>query len=194
MSPTNLNILFAVLSVALYIGYIDPMTSSGPGYVWTPERSISQLKTSNIEYGGALAQLDLIEKEIAKVDTSYRTINPEDKKKIGIMLADSVDQVKVRNEIVSMAAKKGIALTSLNVEEDKNFSSSQYGSYKVSFGMKVRYPTFKQFMENYEKSMRFFVLDGLTIARQDNAEDSSVKIEDEEALIIAVTSRVYYLK
>lgn len=194
MTPTNINILLAILPVALYIGYINPMTSEGPGYVWTPNQSIVQLKASDKQYSGALAQLELVEKEIAKVDINYKTVNPEDKKKIGIMLADSVDQIKLRNEIVSLAAKKGVALSGLTVEAEGISSVPLVEAYKVNFSMRVRYPVFKEFIETYEKNMRFFTLNALTIARQDKDLDSSVKIDDIEALDITVSSYVYFLK
>jgi hypothetical protein len=42
--------------------------------------------------------------------------------------------------------------------------------------------------------MRFFVLDNLSMTRQDNSETAVVKIEDEDLLSASVTSRVYYLK
>ena len=50
-------------------------------------------------------------------------------------------------------------------------------------------------MENYEKNMRFFILESASIERQEKKEgDPNAVIIDDEALNISVTSRVYYMK
>lgn len=186
MSPKLFNILLILIPVSLYFGYIDPFYNGVQGLVWTPERSLNVLKLQNVQHVNALAQIDLIQRESELLQKNYKAIDPAVIEKINNLLPDSIDPVKLRNDVTSIAAEYGIALTGLTV-------TSGVGFYKVSFNLKSKYLPFKSFMEKYEKSTRMFVLSSLSIDRPDVSTSNENK-EDPDNLTIRVTSTVYYKK
>ncbi len=191
MSPKLFNILLIIVPAVLYFGYLDPMYNGTPGFVWTPGRSLSALKSENVQYINSINQIDLIKSEADKLNKNYQAIDPELIKKVNNLLPPSIDPIKLRNDIVSIAAKSGVAVTALTVLPD-----SKDQAYRVAFTIRARYSLFKKFMENYEKSTRMFILTDLkinrpeaaTMSERDNLEDNADK------LTIMIISKVYYKK
>ena len=192
MSPKLFNFLLIILPVVIYLGYLKPAYTGEAGLVWTPTNSIVSLQSQKVQYEDSLNGIDLIEKEVMALSSDYTAVNPLEKDKIEIMLPDSIDQIKLRNEIILIAANSNIALQNLQVEKDLR-GDRGLGFYSVSFDMKARYPVFKKFMEKYEKSMRFYILEKASIERQVKDEASQTPIDDEDALLINVASRVYFM-
>lgn len=190
MSPKLFNILLVITPAVLYYGYIQPMYNGTPGFVWTPEKSLSVLKNENVQYVNAINQLPIIDKEAKEINAAYKAINPALLQQVKVLLPNEIDPVKLRNDVVSIASQSGIPISNLSVILD---SSGQ--AYKVSFRTRTRYSLFKNFMKNYEKSTRLFVLTDLSIARA-SATDAAKNSEEDlsDKLDIMVTSRVYFKK
>lgn len=194
MSPKLFNFLLVILPVVIYFGYLNPAYTGTEGLVWTPTNSILALQSQNVQYANTLSQVSLIEQGALDFNKDYNGISQEKRDKMEIMLADDVDQIKLRNEIILIAAKSNIAIQTLKVEKDTK-GDKNLNFYTVSFSVKSRYPAFKKFMENYERNMRFFILESASIERQEKNElDPNAIIIDDEALNISITSRVYYMK
>lgn len=194
MSPKLFNSLLVILPVVLYLGYLNPAYTGVEGLVWTPTNSILSLQAQNVQYANTLNQIALIEQGALDFNKDYNGISEEKKDKMEIMLSDDVDQIKLRNEIILIAAKSNIAIQTLKVEKDIK-GDKGLNFYTVTFSVKSRYPAFKKFMENYEKNMRFFILESASIERQEKKEgDPDAIIIDDEALNISISSRVYYMK
>jgi hypothetical protein len=200
MSPKLLNILLVLTPTVLYFAYINPMYTGEPGLVFTPEKSIPVLKSESVLRTNALNQFALIESEVNKISKDYKSIDDETKAKVTMLLPDTLDSIKLRNEVVSIANNAGIALTGLKVTNSvKGFQSKEVGSYAVDFSAKGHYSTLKRLMETYEKSMRLFVLDSVIIQRakkKDKDVDPSLADSgiDDETLTMIISYRVYYLK
>jgi hypothetical protein len=196
MSPKLLNILLVLIPVALYFAYIDPMYSGQPGLIWTPDDSIVSLQSKNKQYDNALQQVPLVISEIEKLNKDYLAISDEARAKALMLLPDRIDPVKLRNEVTSIGNKSNIAITGLSVAVDGRDDYKELGSYAVSFSVKSRYPAFKKFLENYEKSMRLFIPESIIIQKTDKKQDGAPldSTEDLDALNIRIVSRVYYIK
>lgn len=199
MSPKLLNLLFALLPVSLYYGYIEPVYTGNQGLVWTPQTSILVLKAQNEQYKSAADQAALVTTEIDKVNKTYLDLNADIKNKIIMMLPDSIDQFKLRNEVTSIANKKGIAISNLKVTEAVRIKNpSVIGGYKISFNMKGNYATIKSLLEEYEKSTRFFVIESLSITHHVKKDGNGIEIADsavtEDMLDGEIVFNVYYLK
>lgn len=194
MSPKLLNILLILIPVVIYFGYIDPFYTGQPGIIWTPETSISGLQAKNVQYFDALHQVELVKSGMEKLSKDYLAIDEVSKEKAIMLLPDSINDVKLRNEVVAVAAKAGIAISGLKVDKNTTqlFSKDLEG-YSVSFTMKANYSTFKKFMEMYEKSMRLFILDSVKITKTERKE-GEITEEEPDMLNISVRSLVYYLK
>ena len=189
MSPRLLNILLILLPIVLYYGYINPAYTGEPGLIWTPEISIQDLQLQNVQYQDTINQVSFIDQQVKSTNSDYQKIDPDLKKKVETMLPDTIDPIKLRNEIITIAANSNIALTNLSVDKDTKGGNF----YLVTFDLKARYPAFKKFMENYEKNQRLFILESANISRQEkNLDDPTVVIDDSEALNVHMQSRVYY--
>lgn len=193
MSPKLLNILLILTPLVLYFGYIDPMYTGQPGIVWTPEASIGTLQIKNIQYESTFGKLVSIEDGIKKVSKSYNDVDINLRSKAELMLPDSVDTIKLRNEVIMIGNKVGVALQSVKVDVDQKQNSKALGAYVVGFSLKSNYSTFKSFMELYEKNMRFYVLDSVTIKHHEKKDEADTE-DDKDMLSVTILSKVYVLK
>ena len=79
---------------------------------------------------------------------------------------------------------------------DQKSVNKNVSAYGVSFSLNAKYSDFKRLMQDFEKNMRFFTVESITIKRPD-ASESPVQgqgVFDKEALKIGLTFRVHYLK
>ncbi len=183
-----------ITPVVLYLGYIKPVHSGLPGVVFTPEASIVTLRDRNTQYKDTLSKIISVEENINRTEKQYKEIDGDLRKKIETMLPPSIDPIKLRNEIITIGNKNGVAVTNVGVVLNQRNQNKDLGSYLVTFNLISRYPAFKSFIEAYEKNLRFYVHDSVTIKRQEEKSGDVDKIEDPEALSISVTSKVYYFK
>lgn len=191
MSPKLLNILLIALPAVLFYGYLMPYYTGEGGLVWTPEKSIKTLQVENVLFANTLKQTGIIKDAAEKFEKDYNSFDADTKQKISTMLPDTIDPVKLRNEVINIAAKTGVAISGLKVEKDPK-GEGGLNFYKVTFGVKTRYPTFKTLVESYERNKRFFLLDMATISRP-KSDDEEKEIQ-EDVLDSTVTFRVYYMK
>lgn len=198
MSPKLLNILLILTPVILYFGYIDPFYNGTPGLIWTPDKSIFVLQADNQQQIASLDKVDTFASDVKRVYKSYTEIDPDTKLKVETMLPDQIDPIGLQNEVEAIASKKGIALGSIAVKSNaESRNNITLGAYSVIFDMKAHYSVFKDFMDVYEKNMRYYVLDSVRIKRPDKkktGDSTKVDQEDDSLLLISVVSKVYYLK
>ncbi len=193
MSPKLLNLLLVILPFVLYYGYIDPMYNGTPGLAWTFENTIPVLKAKNVQYENSIGQIDLIQRSADNLNKDYKAIDPKVIEKLNTLLPSSVDPIKLRNDVVSIAAKSGVAITNLVVELDPR----DQNVYKINFNIKARYSLFKMFMADYEKSTRMFVLTGMRISRIEASGVNDKDVQNDisaDKLNISVSSKVYFKK
>lgn len=198
MSPKLLNILLILVPTVLYFGYIDPLYSGNSGFLYSPEKNITALRNENIQVADNLIQANLVNDAITKMIKDYKSVDPAIMNKASLLLPDSIDDIRLRSEVLTIANKMGVGLTGLKVETitDSSMSADLVG-YKVSFSITSQYETFKKMMTSFEKNMRFYIVDNVAIARQEKKkEDSSLLTDSEDAmaLSILVSFRVFYLK
>jgi hypothetical protein len=197
MSPKLLNILLIILPVSLYFGYIDPAYTGAPGLIWTPEASIVALQSQKVQHENALDQINLVESEVNKTYKDYLSLDKEIKEKVEIMLPDSIDQFKLRNEVTSIANKTGVAIGGLKVTEMSRFKNPNVGGYKISFSVKCNYAALKNLTESYETNKRFFTIDTIGISHYVKKDENGQIImgsENEDMLDSVISYNVYYLR
>lgn len=196
MSPKLLNIFLILIPVVLYYGFFDPMYTGNPGFVWTPQASISSLQSENIQYINALNLISDVERQTKTVNTDYTSVASTTIDKAKIMLPDSIDPLKLRAEATSIANKSGVDVEIKDVIVDTKNTSKVTGSYIITLSMKARYPLLKKLVQEFEKSKRFYTVDSLSIKRVDpmGLSDLQLLSFDKDALTIMLNYKVYYLK
>ncbi len=183
MSPKLLNTLLIVLSGTLYYLLINPLwTGSGP--VWSPANGVADLRIKNAQYKDTVAQAGGLFNKGKELRTQYEAINDVTKKKMTQMVPSVIDPVRLLSEVENIANKAGVALTGVVYSEGVSPDSLR-GSYDISFIVKTTYPKFKEFMRNYETSLRLFTLQSVTFT-------ASEKVDD--LINFQVKLRTYYLK
>jgi hypothetical protein len=174
------------------------MYNGGQGLVWTPEASVAVLKAKNAQYTDALNAITELDTNMKNLNKDYLSVDDALKSKVSIMLPSEIDPIKLRNEIISIGDKNGVAVTGLGVMANCFGSDfKELGCYRISFNLHSHYSNFKTLIEAMEKSMRLFMVDSVTIRRQDKKESSSkdpLSDNDPEMLDFAVSFRTYYLK
>ena len=196
MSPKLLNILLILIPVVLYYAYLDPMYSGSPGLIWTPEKSISILQATNVQYENTAKQVDLIKESVSRINKDYTAIPQDVIDRASILLPDSIDKINLRKEVVAIADKAGVALNGVTVTDDPKNQSTVVGAYLVNFTVKVRYPIFKALMESYERSTRVFMIETVSIKKLEakELEKEASLIDNQDKLNCIVSFRVTYLK
>lgn len=192
MSPKILTILFLITPFVLYTAVINPFIT-GVGTVWSPESSIESLQVANAEYSAAISNTEAIKAKFKEVHDDYLKIDPEVLKKNKVMLPTDISEANLRNEVIAIASKEGIALNGLEVKKDsRGFRIAEY--YLVNFNLNAKYPAFKKLLTEYEKSTRFYHIDLLSISRPAEVQGVEKSISEKDILSIQVRFRVHYLK
>lgn len=182
MSKGLLKLLLLSATVATYLLVIKPLYS-GVGSVFVPEQSIKSLQLLNQQYDGTLAKADELVNQAQELRKQYEKISAEDKAKMEIMVPSSIDKVRLLSEVQGIADQSGFALTNLTFGEGVGMSTNR-GVATISFSVKTTYPRFKEFMNNFEKSLRLFSIDSVSF----NAP------EDGDLTNYQVKLQTYYLK
>lgn len=195
MSPKIFTLLLILVPTFLYYGFYRPLYDGVPGLVWTPEHSLIALQSENASLQNALDQIATVETGAKKLNEEYLTISPEAKEKAMIMLPEDIDKIKLAHEIKTIADQTGVSVGTVSILQDSKPAGKNLGSYSATISLKARYPLFLKLMQNYEKNMRFFVIESMTIKHPENGEgDTGNGLFDKEVLAIGLTFKVYYLK
>lgn len=162
MSKNLLSLLLAVASFAVYYLLINPLYT-GAGSVWQPEYSVESLQSLNKEYDVTLEQVNGLKAQANTLRTDYEKITDDQKQKMKLMVPDSVDKVRLLDEVSTMMQEAGFASQSLNVAE----SGGQIPGYNISFNVKSNYDDFKSLMEVFEKSLRLYSVQSVNFSTPD---------------------------
>jgi hypothetical protein len=192
MSPKLLNILLIIAPVVLYLMVIKPLVT-GEGDLWSPEMSIPVLQRVNSDYSNALNNISSIQEGLESIYKDYQKVNVDILNKNAQLFSSELDEAKIRNEVVAIAAKQGIAIDSLSVLKD-NRGAKIADFYSVTFTLRSRYPAFKKMLEEYDKSTRFYHIDSLSITRRKVEEGAQSSLIDKDMLDIQVKFRVHQAK
>ncbi len=183
MSPKLLNILLLVASFALYYLLIGPLWS-GTGSVWSPGQGITELRNLEAQYRETVSQAADLFNKGKELRAQYESIDDMTKQKMGQMVPASIDAVRLLSEVGNIANRSGIAPTNLSYNEGVLVDKLR-GTYDISFTVKTSYPKFKEFMRNYETSLRLFTLQSVSFSAPENPDD---------LISFQVKLRTYYLK
>jgi hypothetical protein len=162
MSKNLLNLLLIVTVFAVYYLVIGPMYK-GTGGVWQPTESIPQLKSMNAQYDVTLAQADTLYNQAQTLRAQYANVSAEQKQKMELMVPNSIDKIRLLDEVDAIGKETGLALDSLSYAEGAS-ATAALSAASVSFIVKTNYPKFKELMDNFEKSLRLYSVQTVTFS------------------------------
>jgi hypothetical protein len=178
MSKNLLNTLLLVASFALYYVVINPLYT-GAGSVWQPAQSIGALRASDDDYTETLRQAEELFKQAETLNKQYESVSSETKEKMKLMVPDTIDAVRMINEVNYIANQTGLTLGDLSYTQNTNATGPK-ATYSVSFSVKTTYTKFKELMANYETSLRLFQIQSVTFSvpeKQGELTNFQVKME-----------------
>lgn len=183
MSPKLINILLILSSFALYYLVIGPLWT-GVGPIWSPSQGISILTSKESQYKNTVNSADDLSKQGEKLKLQYNAIDDATKQKMSLMVPQKIDQVRLLSEVDNIANQSGVSLSNVSAVDVANVDKLK-GSYNVSFNVKTTYTKFKEFMRNYENSLRLFTLESVVFSAPEKIDDFTD---------FKVTLKTYYLK
>ncbi|MEZ0208848.1 MAG: type 4a pilus biogenesis protein PilO [Candidatus Paceibacterota bacterium] len=185
MSKNLLNLLLIVTAFAVYYLVINPLYT-GVGSVWQPSSSIKSLKDMNVQYDTTLAQADGLYNQAQTLKAQYTNISPTQKEKMELMVPNSIDKIRLLDEVQGVGKERGLYLENLSYSEGgTNIGALTLGSVGVSFTVKTSYPKFKELMDDFEKSLRLFSIQSVSFSSPEKEGD---------LFLFQVKLITYYLK
>ncbi len=141
-----------VLSGGLFFTYINP------AYTET-----SDLKEVQQEYDNALTKSKELREVRQELLAKYNSFSEEDIKRIGKLLPDNIDNVKLIMEINQIAVRNGGMIRSIDIYSETNDSNKKgdlgpnlkgYDSIGLRFVVEARYDDFVNFMHDLSDNLR----------------------------------------
>jgi hypothetical protein len=162
MSKSLLNLLLIVTIAAAYYLVINPLYT-GSGGVWQPAQSVQSLRELDTQYDVTLAQADTLYSEAQTLQAQYANVSDDQKQKMSVMVPDSVDKIRLLDEVSGIAAQAGLTFENLAYSEG-TVAPSGLGSAGISFTVKTTYPKFKELMDDFEKSLRLYSIQSVSFS------------------------------
>jgi len=157
-------IIFIILAVGIFFIYVQPQNEE-----------LNRIKTIEKEYTSAQSSANDLRKKRERLQEEFKKIGSEDQNNLKLMLPDTVDNVRLLNDITALAARDDFDITLSNISissgggddnEGKiiiDDSKDGYGTIKVSFSFVSTYETYKQFLRALELSLRLMDIKSLTV-------------------------------
>lgn len=166
----------------MYFLAIKPLYT-GEGGIIHPAQSVKALRSLNSQYDGTLKNAESLVNQAKTMRAQYSAISPEDKAKIAVMVPESVDKVRLLSEVYGLGEDAGFSLDSLSYTDGGSIAGK--GIVNISFSVKTTYPRFKVLMDNFEKSMRLYSIEGVSFVSPQKEGD---------LITYQVRLKTYYLK
>lgn len=148
---TLLPILFIIIAVAIFFGFIDPAYSR-----------VKTLRAEEAQFDQALNRSKELQQVRDQLLSRYNTIPQSDVNRLERLLPDNIDNVRLVLDFDSLASRYGMRLRNIALEANENRTSrgqvgtsdSAYQQIILSFSVTGSYNAFRSFLEDLEQSLR----------------------------------------
>ena len=179
MIRVTIPIILVIVAFGLFFGYIDP-TYQG----------IKELRAEEKTFDEALNQSRELQKIRDSLLSRYNTFSQQDLDRLGKLLPDHVDNVRLILDIDSIASQYNMRTRNVTVSgvssEDPNVIGLNQGvvdSVVLSFSVAATYDNFIRFIKDLETSLRIVDLVGLSFSATEG-----------DAFNFNISIRTYWLK
>jgi Tfp pilus assembly protein PilO len=143
-----LSIVLLLASIGLFFGYIDPAYGK-----------IRESRVEKLEYDQALTNSEDLRAERDKLLKKYNAMPASEVDRLGKLLPDNIDNVRLVIDIDEMAKTYGMRIRNFKTETVQKTDAigadpSVYGTLKLSFSTTASYATFLGFLHDLERSLR----------------------------------------
>jgi Tfp pilus assembly protein PilO len=172
---TLLPIFFVVVAIGVFIGYIDPTY-----------KRVQELREEARSFDDALTRSKELQRVRDELISRYNVIPPQNLDRLGKMLPDNIDNVRLILDIDSIAARYGMRTRNVQLQaaDDRptlgqvGQDDRAYQSVILSFSVSASYEEFLRFMADLERSLRLVDVVGVSFsANETGIYDYSVSIK-----------------
>lgn len=170
---TIIAILLVILSVAGWVAFIVP------NY-----KDATTIKTANADYEAVLENSRKLDEARSSLLKKYQSFNSSDLARLGVMLPESPDNVKLILELDNLASRSGLSLQNAKVNEDTKTATQApapgaqpaagnqaYGSIKLEFTLVGTYNNFTRFIKTLESSLRLVDINKISFLSSDDKQN-----------------------
>ncbi len=176
--------------------------------LYTGPDGIKFLKAQVASYDAALSNSKALEAERDKLTTKYNSIDPENLRKLSVLLPDSVDNIRLILEIEKIASPYGMALKDIKynpAEQDSATAAGQgklakakpedkkdYGAWDLEFSTSGTYANFVPFLKDLEHNLR--VVDVSSVDFTSEAGGAALSLTSPDVYKYSLKIKTYWLK
>lgn len=204
-----MSIIFILAALGISFGYTKPTYNSMTNSSDLTGKSVAELKVLQSEYQAALQKVAEIEEVRNGLLTKYNAISEEDRTKIGKLMPDNIDSVRLVININNIASSYGMSLRDISFNDSSNSSqntdgdtqaiiarSKLYSYITFNFAVSGTYDNLMSFLGSLEKSLEITDVVNLSIVAVSATGGSSGVKPNEVAnqlYKMNLSTRVYYL-
>ncbi len=168
--------------------------------------STKQLQADIQSYNQALERSNELQRRRQELLSRFNTFNPQDIERLGKLLPDHVDNVRLLLDLDSFAGSQGFALQNVSINNTSSntnsntaqtaagvigASSDTFESITFGFSTQGTYPAFIAFMEALERSLRIVDIVSLSLQAAPGTEGI---VLPEPVYTFDVVLKTYWLK
>lgn len=169
--------------------FILILISAGLFYTFiNPEyKGIGDLKMKSNEYKDILASVSDLTSKRDDLLVKYQAIPKEEIDRLGKVLPNNVDTVRLALDFDTIASRYGISIKDIKTTDTKTDNSSTivqaseakpFETVNVSFSFISSYDNFRHFMHDIEQSLRIIDISSLSfVTSENNLNDYKITIE-----------------
>lgn len=135
-------VIFLLLSVAVYLAYIDPM------YIET-----KKILAREQELIGYIADAETAQAKIDALKTQYAAFPPGSDRALHVLLPDSIDSTRLIVDMDAVISRFGLVMKSPGVIVEPFDAETNLVKHRVSFSVTAPYPVFRNFLHDLESSL-----------------------------------------
>lgn len=136
-------VFFLILSVAVYLSYIDPT------YI-----EIQKALAREKELVGYIEDAKTAQEKIDDLKTQYAAFPPGSDRALHALIPDSIDPTRLIVDMDAVITQFGLVMKSPGVTiESVGGDGSPLTKYRVTFSVRAPYPVFRNFLRDLESSL-----------------------------------------
>jgi hypothetical protein len=135
-------VMFLMLSVALYLAYIDPM------YI-----EVQKALVREQELVAYIADAKTAQSKIDDLKAQYSAFPPGADQALRVLIPDSIDPLRLIVDMDAVIGKLGLVMKGPGVMVEPSGEGSPLVKYRVNFSVSAPYSVFRNFLHDLEASL-----------------------------------------
>lgn len=195
MTKLLISLLMFLIAGGLFFGFTQPQYSATDG-----------LKAQATQLDQILAEATEFQRLKSALISRYNALSPDQLTRLGKLLPDHVDNVRLILDVDSLASRNGLTLENVIINTTADTATSQdtsgalggiseqrtpYGSLTLQFNTNGSYAQFQTFIQSLEQSLRLVDIVDLGVRAGSGSGDTG---ETNSSYAYTVKIRTYWLK